>query len=246
MTIDWALVAFELLNFAVLAWLLSRFVFRPVRRVLEQRRVEIGEREQAMAEREQAAARLRAQFEGELERIDRLADERVAAALDEARRQADQLVGEARAQAHEILAQAEAELERGRRRALERFRSEVMSLAIEAAGRVVRELGAPEVGKAFARRAALALEQALGRDRPVHDGLTLYLSPELDPAELDQLVRGEVPAIQRMRIEHDPSLIGGVRLVADGHEIEASVGASLDAWYRRLIDEPRGESRLAS
>ncbi len=41
MRVDLTVVLFEVLNFAVLVWLLKRFLFVPVRRTLLARRVEI-------------------------------------------------------------------------------------------------------------------------------------------------------------------------------------------------------------
>lgn len=234
MRVDWTLVLFELINFGVLVVLLDRFVFRPVKRTLEQRRVDMAEREQQTVAREQAAAQLREQYEAELRRIEQLAAERVQAALSEARTQAEALIGEGRKHARELVARAEDELATGRRRALEHFRVEVLGLATEAAGRVIRELGAPEVGQAFTRRALHALEDALGRG-PIIGRVDVFVSPELDPADIEAMVRKAMPGIQHLHVTRDPSLIAGVRMAADGHEVQASAGASLDAWYRGLM-----------
>ena len=38
MPIDWSTLLLQLVNFLVLAWLLQRLLFRPVRRVIEERR----------------------------------------------------------------------------------------------------------------------------------------------------------------------------------------------------------------
>jgi F-type H+-transporting ATPase subunit b len=242
MSVDWTLVVFELINFGVLVVLLDRFVLRAVKRTLEQRRADIAEREQQTRAREQAAAKLREQYEAELRRIEQLANERLEAALREARDQADALIGEGRKHAHELVERAEGELASGRRRALEHFRDEVLGLATEAAGRVIRELGVPEVGRAFTRRALHALEDELGRDANI-GRIEVFVSPELDPADIEAMVREALPGIQKLHVAHDRALIGGVRMAADGHEVASSAGASLDAWYRRVqADEERQPS----
>lgn len=233
MSVDWTLVLFELINFGVLVVLLDRFVFRPVKRTLEQRRADMAEREQQTAAREQAAAQLREQYEAELGRIEQLANDRIDAALSEARDKAEVLIADGRKHARELVERAEGELASGRRRALEHFRVEVLGLAAEAAGRVIRELGAPEVGHAFTRRALHALEDARGRG-PVAGRIEVFVSPELDPADIEAMVRKAMPDAQQLRVTPDPALIGGVRVTADGHEIQSSAGASLDAWYRGL------------
>jgi ATPase subunit of ABC transporter with duplicated ATPase domains len=59
-------VAFQTLNFLVLAWLLHRFLWKPVRRILAARQEEIEERTHEAEERESRAEELVKTHEGEL------------------------------------------------------------------------------------------------------------------------------------------------------------------------------------
>jgi F-type H+-transporting ATPase subunit b len=240
MTVEWTLVLFELINFGVLVLLLGRFVFRPVKRTLEQRRTDMAAREQQTAAREQLATQLRERYEDQLRRIEEIVDERSEAALSEARSKADALIEQARGHARELVEAAEAELASGRARALGHFRVEILGLATEAAGRVIQEMGAAEVGHAFARRAFRALADARGRgpiDGTIDGPIDVFVSPELDPADVEALARELLPGVKQLHVACEPELIGGVRLIAAGHEIQSSAGASLDAWYRRLIED---------
>lgn len=66
MQFDWTTFALEIVNFLVLVWLLTRFVYRPVADVLARRRAEV-ERQMAEARDAQAkAAALRAQYENRI------------------------------------------------------------------------------------------------------------------------------------------------------------------------------------
>jgi F-type H+-transporting ATPase subunit b len=236
MNIDWTTVIFEMINFALLVVIMVRFVFRPVARTLDQRKAELAARAQETAEREAAAAAERARYEAELEMIDTVAEQRVNEALSEARAEAERIVSEAREEARGELDKASAELEAARRRTLERFRGEVLRLGSEAARRVVRELGVPEVDLAFARRAAHTLLDALGQGETF--GLVeVRHSTEVDPDALAELLRAELGREVELHLAPDPDLVGGVRLQARGHEVEASAGASLEAWYRGLVRE---------
>lgn len=230
MTIDWAVVLFEMINFGVLVLILTRFVVRPVHRVLDERRTELAERDAQTRAREQQAEATRHDFERELQRIDAIANQRIAAALAEAETRADAIVTEARTLARTTLDKTEHELEQTRRRTLEKFRREIMALGVDAARHVVHELGAPEVGLAFVRRAL----HALADRSPSAGPLRIQVSPELDLDEVGELARRELPGTS-IEVEIDDSLIAGARVVADGHEVAASAGASLDAWYRRML-----------
>ena len=233
MDIDWLTVVFELVNFGLLVLIAFKFVFRPVREILAKRQAEIVARAAQTEAREAEAAAVRAKFEAELEAIDALAEQRIAAALAQARAEAETILVEARAQARGELDKAEVEREHARRRTLERFRGEVLRLGTEAARRIVRELGSVEVGLAFARRAAHALEDALGAGR-LRGPIEVAHSPDLDADRLRALVHELLGATLELDLHADEALIGGVRLVAQGVEVEASAGASLDEWYRGL------------
>ncbi|HLT35402.1 MAG TPA: ATP synthase F0 subunit B [Enhygromyxa sp.] len=232
MTIDWTTVLFEAINFVVLVLIAVRFVYRPVRRILDQRQAEIIARAQETEQREAEASAARARFEGELATIDELAERRVREALTEARTAAERILDEARASARAELDKAEAELGVARRRALERFRGEILRLGTEAAQRIVRELGSSDVGLGFARRAAHALEDAVGGR--VRGPVDVQHSPDIDPDALADLLRVHLGPQIELRLRVDEALIAGVRLHSQGFEIEASAGASLDDWYHSL------------
>lgn len=127
------------LNFAVLLVILSLFAFGPVRRMLEERRARI---EQGLRDAEQAR---RDRDSAESERV---------AALQEARREANEIVTRAqkvasdtreadiaatREELDRMRERATAEIEAEKQRAIADLRAEVADLALAAASRVVGE-----------------------------------------------------------------------------------------------------------
>ena len=127
------------LNFIVLFVILGTFAWGPLRRILEERRTRI---EQGLKDAEEAR---RARESAEEERV---------AALQEARREANEILTRAQKVAQEIrdadLTETKAELERLRQRAtaeidaekqraIAELRGEVADLALRAAGKVVGE-----------------------------------------------------------------------------------------------------------
>ncbi|PRP92592.1 ATP synthase subunit b, sodium ion specific [Enhygromyxa salina] len=241
MGVDWTTVIFEMVNFGLLVLIMLRFVFRPVRRILDERKADLAQREAETAAREAEAAEVRARFETQLAEIDALAERRQSAALSEARAEGEAIIEEARAAARSDRAKAEAELGRARQRTLARFRAEVLGLGAQIARRVVGEIGTAELSFAFARRAVHALEDAVDGEAAAGQ-IRVEHSLDVEPDELEAFIRDELGAEVELRFEPDPELVSGVRLHADGREVESSVGASLDAWYRDLIgDEGDGE-----
>ena len=62
MTIDWWTLGLQAVNFLILVWLLTRFLYRPVRRIIEQRKALVDkardEAEKAKADAEAARQQL--------------------------------------------------------------------------------------------------------------------------------------------------------------------------------------------
>jgi len=137
-------LAFQVINFLLILYLLNRFVFRRVLALLDER----GERIAKGLEDAESAARDR-----ELARAER------EAALDEARKEAQamiaratkiaedsraEIVAAARAEAEKVAARATEEITAEKQRAIAELRSQVADLALDAAGRLVQaEMNAP-------------------------------------------------------------------------------------------------------
>jgi len=142
--VDLPKLAFQIVNFLLILYLLNRFLFKRVLGLLDER----GEKISKGLEDAEAAARDR-----ELARAER------EAALDEARKEAQtmiaratkiaedsraEIVAAARAEAEKVAARATEEITAEKQRAIAELRSQVADLALEAAGRLVRsEMNAP-------------------------------------------------------------------------------------------------------
>lgn len=143
MRLDWSTLALQLVNFAILVWLLQRFLYRPVLRVIDARRSALqGEQAQAASEAEAAKrqlADLQAQRAG-------LAGER-AAALARTEEEGRALLAERRAQAQRdaegLLEEGRRTLAREREQAQEALRRAALDLAADIASRVLAEIPEP-------------------------------------------------------------------------------------------------------
>jgi len=67
MQLDWSTLALEILNFLVLVWLLQRFLYRPILKVVTARQVAIEATTQCAHETQEKAAALQAQYESRLQ-----------------------------------------------------------------------------------------------------------------------------------------------------------------------------------
>ncbi|MBE6956529.1 MAG: F0F1 ATP synthase subunit B [Ruminococcaceae bacterium] len=108
------LILISLLNLVILFLIVKKFLFKPVKRVLEQRQKEIDDRYDAADAANAEAQQNRKEWEEKLAGADARADGILQDATDNARRRSDTLVAEAQERADSIIraAQNEAELER--------------------------------------------------------------------------------------------------------------------------------------
>ncbi|HEY7464190.1 MAG TPA: F0F1 ATP synthase subunit B [Candidatus Limnocylindria bacterium] len=136
--VDVPKLAFQVLNFLLLLYLLNRFLFKPVLKLLDEREARIKkgledaeaaarDRELAKAEREAALDEARKEAQAMVARANKIAEDSRAEILAEAKDQAEKITARAR---EEITAEKD--------RAMAELRATVADLALDAAGRLVR------------------------------------------------------------------------------------------------------------
>jgi F-type H+-transporting ATPase subunit b len=142
--VDLPKLLFQVINFLLLLYLLNRFLFKPVLKLLDEResRIRKGledaeaaarDRELAQAEREAALDEARKEAQAMIARATKIADDSKA-----------EILAEAKAQAEKATAKARDEITAEKERALAELRTHVAELALEAAGRLVRsEMNGP-------------------------------------------------------------------------------------------------------
>jgi F-type H+-transporting ATPase subunit b len=140
MHFDWSTFALQTVNFAILVWLLHRFLYRPVLRLIDARRAEIDKQ---YAEAGTAEAKAKEQLAAvEAERAG-IAAER-AAALQAAAAQTEDAAAtrgaRAEREAGAVLDNARKTLDEERDRALVAARRAALDLGIEIAGRLLAEV----------------------------------------------------------------------------------------------------------
>jgi F-type H+-transporting ATPase subunit b len=136
--VDWFKLIAQILNFLVVLYLLNRFGFKPLLRLMDERAARIkkgledaeaAERDRALAqsEREAAVAEARKEAQAMIARANKIAEDTRTEILGEARTEAGKLVERAR---EEITAEKE--------KALAELRGQVADLALDAAGKLVK------------------------------------------------------------------------------------------------------------
>jgi F-type H+-transporting ATPase subunit b len=110
MEIDWWTLALQTVNFLVVVWLLSRFLYRPVRRMIEAREAADRAAAEDAQKKTEEAENLRADYERRLTEFDELMRGREAELHYAMQREREQALSDARKDAEDVRATARAEI----------------------------------------------------------------------------------------------------------------------------------------
>lgn len=244
MELDATTFVLEIVNFLVLLWLLTRFLYRPIRNALDARAKADAEESDALAKRQagldarshrldERAAELskrRADAESELDRA--IADERkqkLAALSHEIDAEREKAHARIEEEAERARRQGDRELHRRAAGFVAGYLKRLASPAIEAA--VVELFLADLAAQPDAAKTALREGWSQRTDSSARIEVTTAYSL---PAPLRDRVQSEVssavgePLAADWRI--DPSLIAGISVHLPGHQLEASLRRGVDAF----------------
>jgi F-type H+-transporting ATPase subunit b len=223
MQISWWTLALQVVNFLVLVWLLQRFLYRPVRDILEQRKRQSTE---ALAAAERAKAETEAARQRYEEARGALAEERQAT-LEAAHRASEaertKRIEEAKKEAQKIIDTAHASIAEERAKTLTGLEADVADLAVKLAEKLLDKLGGSIAGDVFLERTQAALKELpdserrrLERDLAVNGALvTVVTAAPLDAKEQKEWqarLEANLERPLKIAFDVDPKLIAGAAI----------------------------------
>lgn len=122
-----------LITFAVL----KKFLFQPVRQMIDDRQKEVDQMYAQAAQAQQAAQTLEAEYKGRLQSIREEQDALLREATARARQREEEIVQAARDEAQGLRAAAEADIAQARKKAVHDLKDEIGGIAVEIASKVV-------------------------------------------------------------------------------------------------------------
>jgi F-type H+-transporting ATPase subunit b len=217
--LSWWTFALQAVNFLVLVWLLQRFLWRPVRAILERRRGEVDRvMADARAAREEAEA-LRRALESERAALPRERERALEQAHAEAMVERAALLEKAQREADEARAEARRHLERERDEAVKEIRDRAAGLALALASRLLATAGPrPDellLEQAFARLRALGAGDRRALAPPGGEAIRIITAAPLDDGARRRW-RDELVALLGRRLDvafsEDPALVAGAEI----------------------------------
>jgi len=242
MRIDWWTLAFQTVNVLVLVWLLSRFLFKPVSKIVTERQRAAAALMQDASTARDAAERDRKQAAEQTAALDALRLQRLSEITTEAEQLRTSLAATARTEADTIRASAADEMELMRKKAAHENAARATEFAVEIASRLLSRLPPRALVEGFIGPLADAvgelpteIRQQLGRQT---DPLRLLAPRPLSDDELAQCraaLAGALGHDTQLQTEVNPILIAGLELVAPHVIVRNSFRHDLETLKAELL-----------
>ena len=145
--IPWTFIA-QICNLFIQIYLIKKFLFKPIREILDKRRAKAdAEIQEAVKAKEEAAA-IKSEYEQNMQEAKAKANEILNSAKQTADLQSEEILKAANAQAIEIRQKAETDIAQEKRKAINEIKDEIGSIAVEIAGKVIeREISEDDHSK---------------------------------------------------------------------------------------------------
>ncbi|HWR29425.1 MAG TPA: F0F1 ATP synthase subunit B [Negativicutes bacterium] len=126
-----------IVNFAIVVLLLTKFAWNPLLKILAERQARIANQMEAADQERLDAEKLRAEYQQQMQNAKSDAQSIVDKALKQADNTKDEIIASAREEHARLLETAQGEIARERQQALEDIRSEVVTISVAAAAKII-------------------------------------------------------------------------------------------------------------
>lgn len=144
MELQWAQVFTQIIAFLVFLWILKRWAWGPLQKILDERQQKIAQEFADIEKQKQEVATMAADYSDRLKKIDKEAHARVTEGIREGERVARKIREEAEKRAEERLKRALAEIEAEKAKAKDEIRQEMVELSFNMVDKVLKQKSTPE------------------------------------------------------------------------------------------------------
>ncbi len=139
LSIDLATIIPTWLNLLILFLVLKHFLFKPVNKVLDDRKAEVEQTYKEADEAKENAKALEAEYSTKLEGAKEESAEIVREATKKAQARGDEIIADAKTEARAIVDNAHDQIEREKKIAVNQIKDEITDIALGAAAKIVEK-----------------------------------------------------------------------------------------------------------
>ncbi len=139
LTIDPVTMIATLINTLILFLVLKHFLFKPVNKILDERKKNVEDTYRQADEKLTEAARLESEYTEKLANAKAESAEIVKNATKRAQTRSDEIIAEAKSEASSLIVKANADIEKEKKRAVNQIKDEISDIALAVAEKVVEK-----------------------------------------------------------------------------------------------------------
>jgi F-type H+-transporting ATPase subunit b len=235
-------ILLQMANFFILAFILYRFLFKPLQNVLKKREKEITREMDEAEKAKKEAEEMRQSYEEKTHNI----DAEIAARKNEARivieQTRQQMLQEVQGQVEEIKAQTEETLAQIQKDALQQHKQRLGNLAAEFSRGILSDVMRPEIQKLYREEFLNRIRDVdlseFVEDIPAHDSVFIRVilaskAPAGFEEQLSEVINISVPREIQLSYEIDPGLIAGGILRFENELIDGSLDGQIKQFQKR-------------
>lgn len=263
LNLDWATIAFQIVNFLVLTGGLYYLVLRPIMGRVRERRAEKQEMMEEIRKDRHEAERLRSRLEERLSEAEAEADEIVTEAQKRAEAQRQEMLEEVEDEIERMLVDAREDVQQMREQTVEEFHDELIEALMDISAEVIGRAAPPELHDKLVEQLAdriwemgqeemervSAFRQSLGERTPTARVTTPRPLSSEQQGELARTFTALADRNVDIQVETDPSLAAGVRVRIGDIVVDNSIAGRLEdlreqtskALEERLGDDEQSE-----
>lgn len=127
----------QALGFLLVLLVFKKYLFGPVRSILDARRAEIENQYESAGSQKKAAEELKTDYEKRLTGIEEEMRAKITEAIKDGQTMREEIISDSRTKAEQILEKAQAEISREKELALAELKGKVADLTVAAAGKLI-------------------------------------------------------------------------------------------------------------
>ncbi len=139
MNLEWQLLVTHAIGFLITLWILKRYAWGPLLKLIEERRLKIVSEFETIDKEKQKAAELNAQYQAQLRQIEAERRSQIVKAVNEGKKIAEELKATARDEADETREKTKSELEREVAKAKVQLKDDMVKLTVAATSKLLHE-----------------------------------------------------------------------------------------------------------
>lgn len=248
LNINWSTLILQIVNFMVMAFILTRFFFKPVVRILDERSKKVTSALDEAEQREREAAEMRADYEQKIAQAQDQVLSMTQQAQEELARAKQELIEQTRREIQTMQEHAASDLQESRQQAIQKHQQELGRLVTSLSARLMSEAG----GSAFQQGAmerfieqlsALPADQyrdvaEVGEGEVVQVHLVSADNPDTESlSRIQTYVEQMLGKPVEIKTRLDPSLVAGAAVRFGDVMIDGSLSGQLHRLNERYLSE---------